>query len=67
MFNNYGRWARSVDKKNIKLMQPVLQAKAINKRYGKVVALDNADLELYKDEVLGVIGDNGIYCFVVCA
>ena len=40
-------------------MQPVLQAKAINKRYGKVVALDNADLELYKDEVLGVIGDNG--------
>ena len=48
-------------------MQPVLQAKAINKRYGKVVALDNADLELYKDEVLGVIGDNGIYCFVVCA
>ena len=37
-------------------MQPVLQAKAINKRYGKVVALDNADLELYKDEVLGVIG-----------
>ena len=46
-----------MDKKDIKLMQPVLQAKAINKRYGKVVALDNADLELYKDEVLGVIGD----------
>ena len=40
-------------------MQPVLQAKGINKRYGKVVALDNANLELYKDEVLGVIGDNG--------
>ena len=48
-----------MDKEDIKLMQPVLQAKAINKRYGKVVALDNADLELYKDEVLGVIGDNG--------
>jgi fructose transport system ATP-binding protein len=40
-------------------MKPVLQAKGINKRYGKVVALDNADLELYKNEVLGVIGDNG--------
>ena len=40
-------------------MEPVLQAKGINKRYGKVVALDNADLELYKNEVLGVIGDNG--------
>lgn len=40
-------------------MEPVLQAKGINKRYGKVVALDNANLELYNDEVLGVIGDNG--------
>tara|TARA_B110000444_G_scaffold85948_1_gene81246 strand:- start:904 stop:1668 length:765 start_codon:yes stop_codon:yes gene_type:complete len=40
-------------------MGPVLQAKNINKRYGKVVALDNANLELYGDEVLGVIGDNG--------
>ncbi|MDG2007226.1 MAG: ATP-binding cassette domain-containing protein [Alphaproteobacteria bacterium] len=40
-------------------MEPVLKAKNINKRYGKVVALDNANLELYNDEVLGVIGDNG--------
>jgi fructose transport system ATP-binding protein len=48
-----------VDKKDFKLMEPVLQAKGINKRYGKVVALENADLELYKNEVLGVIGDNG--------
>ena len=31
-------------------MEPVLQAKGINKRYGKVVALDNADLELYKND-----------------
>ena len=48
-----------MDKKDFKLMEPVLQAKGINKRYGKVVALENADLELYKNEVLGVIGDNG--------
>ena len=40
-------------------MEPILQAKNINKRYGKVVALDNANLDLYGDEVLGVIGDNG--------
>ncbi len=40
-------------------MEPVLQAKNIYKRYGKVVALANANLELYGDEVLGVIGDNG--------
>lgn len=40
-------------------MEPILQAKNVSKKYGKVVALDNANLELYGDEVLGVIGDNG--------
>ena len=29
------------------------------KVYGKVVALDNCDLELYPGEILAVIGDNG--------
>ena len=40
-------------------MDPVLIAKNVSKKYGTVVALDNADLELYPGEVLGVIGDNG--------
>ena len=40
-------------------MDPVLIAKRVSKKYGTVVALDNADLELYPGEVLGVIGDNG--------
>ena len=40
-------------------MDPVLIAKGVSKKYGTVVALDNADLELYPGEVLGVIGDNG--------
>jgi fructose transport system ATP-binding protein len=39
--------------------QPVLQAKNLVKTYGRVVALDGANLELYPGEVLGVIGDNG--------
>ncbi len=39
--------------------QPVLQATSLVKRYGRVVALDHADFELYPGEVLGVIGDNG--------
>ena len=39
--------------------QPVLQARGIVKRFGRVVALDNADFELYPGEILGVIGDNG--------
>ena len=38
---------------------PVLEAKALNKRYGRVVALDNADFDLMPNEILAVIGDNG--------
>jgi fructose transport system ATP-binding protein len=38
---------------------PVLQARALTKRYGRVVAIDGSDLELYPGEILAVIGDNG--------
>jgi fructose transport system ATP-binding protein len=38
---------------------PVLQAKGITKRYGRVTAIENSDLELYPGEILAVIGDNG--------
>ena len=48
-----------MDKKGFKLMEPVLVAKNLSKKYGTVVALESADLELYSGEVLGVIGDNG--------
>jgi fructose transport system ATP-binding protein len=37
----------------------VLQAKGLHKRYGRVVALNNADFELRRNEILAVIGDNG--------
>jgi fructose transport system ATP-binding protein len=38
---------------------PVLQAKGLVKRYGRVTALDHADFELLPGEILAVIGDNG--------
>lgn len=41
------------------LVQPVLSAKGLVKRYGRVTALDHADFDLYPGEVLAVIGDNG--------
>jgi len=39
--------------------RPVLQARGLVKRYGKVVAIDGADFDLLPGEILGVIGDNG--------
>ncbi len=38
---------------------PLLQARGLVKRYGRVTALDHADFDLYPHEVLAVIGDNG--------
>ena len=37
----------------------VMSARGLVKRYGRVVALDNADFELRAGEILAVIGDNG--------
>lgn len=40
-------------------MQPILTARGLVKRYGRVTALDHADFDLYPGEILAVIGDNG--------
>ncbi len=39
--------------------EPILTARGLVKRYGRVVALDHADFDLRQGEILGVIGDNG--------
>ncbi|WP_420960313.1 ATP-binding cassette domain-containing protein [Brucella sp. IR073] len=39
--------------------QPILSARGLVKRYGRVTALDHADFDLYPGEILAVIGDNG--------
>ncbi|WFR95667.1 ATP-binding cassette domain-containing protein [Rhizobium tumorigenes] len=40
-------------------VQPILTARGLVKRYGRVTALDHADFDLYPGEILAVIGDNG--------
>ena len=40
-------------------MEPILKARSLSKRYGKVTALDNCDFDLMPGEILAVIGDNG--------
>jgi len=41
------------------VIKPVLTVRKLVKRYGRVTALDHADLDLLPNEVLGIIGDNG--------
>jgi fructose transport system ATP-binding protein len=48
-----------MDQKGIGLMEPLLTARGLVKRYGRVTALDQADFDLYPGEILAVIGDNG--------
>ena len=39
--------------------EPILTARGLVKRYGRVVAIDRTDFDLYPGEILAVIGDNG--------
>jgi fructose transport system ATP-binding protein len=48
-----------VDQADLGMTVPVLEARGLTKRYGRVVALDHADFTLLPGEILAVIGDNG--------
>jgi fructose transport system ATP-binding protein len=41
------------------MTSPILTARKLNKRYGRVVAMEDCDLDLLPGEILAVIGDNG--------
>ncbi|HQU68619.1 MAG TPA: ATP-binding cassette domain-containing protein [Albidovulum sp.] len=41
------------------MTEPIVKARNLVKRYGKVTALDHCDFELMPGEILAVIGDNG--------
>jgi len=45
--------------RGVMTMEPLLTARGLVKRYGRVTALDHADFDLYPGEILAVIGDNG--------
>jgi ABC-type sugar transport system ATPase subunit len=40
-------------------MEPMLRAINLTKRFGGLVAVDNASVDLYPGEVVGLVGDNG--------
>jgi len=39
--------------------EPILSARNLVKRYGRVTALDHADFDLLPGEILAIVGDNG--------
>ena len=41
------------------MSEPLLSARGLTKRYGRVTALDRCDFDLMPGEILAVIGDNG--------
>lgn len=41
------------------VLSPVLSAHRIVKRFGPVTAIDDVTLDIYENEVLGIVGDNG--------
>jgi fructose transport system ATP-binding protein len=53
------RRRRPVDQKGVEMSEPILKGRGLVKRYGRVVALDRCDFDLYPGEILAVIGDNG--------
>jgi len=38
-------------------MEPILKARGLVKRFGRVVALDHCDFDLMPGEILGLIGE----------
>jgi fructose transport system ATP-binding protein len=48
-----------VDQEGEDVTTPVLEARGLTKRYGRVTAIESGDLELYPGEILAIIGDNG--------
>ncbi|MBC7810351.1 MAG: ATP-binding cassette domain-containing protein [Burkholderiales bacterium] len=38
---------------------PLLRAKALTKRYGRITAVEDVNLEVYAGEVLGIVGESG--------
>nr|WP_319515244.1 ATP-binding cassette domain-containing protein [uncultured Cohaesibacter sp.] len=41
------------------MTSPILTARKLNKRYGRVIAMEDCDFDLMPGEILAVIGDNG--------
>jgi fructose transport system ATP-binding protein len=48
-----------MDPEGSSMTEPILKARGLVKRFGRVTALDSCDFDLMPGEILAVIGDNG--------
>jgi len=49
----------SLDPPRLITMQPLLRARGLTKRYGRVTAVADVDVEVYPGELLGIVGESG--------
>ena len=50
---------RPLDAPRITTIEPLVVARGLSKRYGRIHALDDVDIEVYPGEVLGIVGESG--------
>jgi ABC-type sugar transport system ATPase subunit len=50
---------RSIDDDHNQHNPPILEARGLTRSFGAVQALADADFEVYRGEVVALIGDNG--------
>ncbi|WP_244311255.1 hypothetical protein [Mucilaginibacter metallidurans] len=41
------------------MKNPIIQLKGLTKNYGRQIAVDNLNLEVYEGEIFGLLGPNG--------
>jgi len=47
------------DAPRIMTVQPLLAARGLSKKYGRIIAVEDVDIEVYPGEVLGIVGESG--------
>lgn len=48
-----------LDRPQLDMRNPLVRVRGLNKRYGRIVAVDQVDLDVYPGEVLGIVGESG--------
>lgn len=59
MMDTLSRAPMSLEPPRLVRQKPLVEARGLVKRYGRIQAVDNVDLDVYPGEVLGIVGESG--------